>query len=160
MSTHDQESLEGESLEGDAALCTELRAEARALRAAAPRDLSAGIEAALAREIALAPRRSRAAWLAAAACIALAAGALLFGALSERDTDGPLVATQSSSPSPDLLAALPRTLTPEILVARLGPGFEQPLRAELDSLAADSRELAQTVLGGVPSPVRRLLGLP
>jgi hypothetical protein len=144
--------------EHEDALCQALAAEARAVRAATPRDLAAGIEAALAREPL--PSRPRAVWLAAAACVALAAGALLLAELKGPGADDMRVMVEDARPSPDLLAALPPTLTPRLLAARLGPGFEEPLRAELDSLAADSRVLARTVLGGVPSPVRRLLRLP
>jgi hypothetical protein len=77
---------------------------------------------------------------------------------------GPLaeegVTDEHPAASPVLLASLSRTFSPNLLGVRLVPGFEQPLRTELDSLAADSRVLARRVLGGVPSPVRRLLGLP
>jgi len=152
MTTHDDRP----SAQTEARVEDGLRSEAQTVRDTAPENLQDSILAALEVEP---PRRANwrpVALLAAAASVALISMVAL-RLQPEETTSAP---TQAGT---DVALASRTNSIPRLSVATLSQPIarvEQPLRAELASLAADSEGLARTMLGGVPGPMRRLFGLP
>ena len=152
MTTHDEDRL--------TLLEQGLRREARAVRDMAAPGLQSSILAALEAEP---PRRANPrplvllAVAAGVAIISLVASRFLTGAAPTAAPEATADVAVASRPDPLARLSVASLSQP---IAQPITWVEQPLRAELESLAADSEGLARTMLGGVPGPMRKLFGLP